>query len=103
MHTSKILENLENLACKLGVEVVYEKLKSEEFFVKGGLCKVHKNYKLFIEESEPTQRRINILIDALCSFNTEGIYLLPFIREILENARAKKISHIHYWRNDEHK
>ena len=89
MHTRKVLENLENLAYKLGVEVVYEKLKGEEFFVKGGLCKVHKTHKIFIEESEPTQGRINILINALCTFNTEGIYLLPFIREILENARIK--------------
>lgn len=90
MHTRKVLENLENLAFKLGVEVVYERLKDEEFFVKGGLCKVHKTYKIFIEPSEPTEGRIKILINALSSFDTEDIYLLPFIREILENAQINE-------------
>ncbi|MDY6856202.1 MAG: hypothetical protein SWO11_16155 [Thermodesulfobacteriota bacterium] len=89
MNKRKVLENLENLACKLNVEVVYEKLKGEEFFIKSGLCKVHNKYKIFIEESVPTEGRIKILISALCSFNTEDIYLLPFIREILENAVSK--------------
>ncbi|MBI4620001.1 MAG: hypothetical protein HY739_07545 [Desulfobacterales bacterium] len=90
MQPIKVMESLENLAEKLGVEIVYEKLGDEEFSVRGGLCKVQKTYKIFMTRSEPVDSQIKILVRALSSFNTEDIYLLPFIREILEMARKKE-------------
>jgi len=89
MQPRKVLESLENLAEKLGVEIVYEKLIDEEFSVKGGICKVQKNYRIFIDRSESMEGRIKILARSLSFFNTEDIYILPFIREILEMAREK--------------
>jgi len=86
MQPIKVLESLEDLAEKLGVEIVYEKLRDEEISVRGGMCKVQKVYKIFMDPSEPMESRIKILARALSSFNTEDIYLLPFIREILEMA-----------------
>jgi len=83
----KVLEYLEDLAIKLGVEIVYGKLGGEEFFVGGGLCKVKGVYKIFLDRSEPTEKRIQILAKALCSFHREDVYVRPFIREILEKAQ----------------
>ena len=81
------MEYLEDLALKLGVEVVYEKLENTDFLATGGLCKVKGKYKIFIDRSETTERRTEILAGALSSFDREGIYILPYIREILEKAR----------------
>ena len=89
MQPRKVLESLENLAEKLGVEIVYEKLRDEEFSVRGGMCKVQKNYRIFMDRSEPMDSRIKILARSLSSFNTEDIYLLPFIREVLEMSRKE--------------
>jgi len=87
MDTRKVLEYLEDLALKIGVEIVYEKLESKNFSATGGLCKVKGAYKIFIDPSETIERRIEILAGALSSFDREEIYILPYIREILEKAK----------------
>ena len=87
MKSRKVLEHLEDLAERLGIEIVYEKLRAEEFSAKGGLCKVKGSYKIFMDRSEQTERRVEILARALSSFDTEEVYLLPFIREILKKAQ----------------
>lgn len=87
MEYGKVLEYLEDLALKLGVEVVYGKLENKDFFATGGLCKVKGVYKIFIDPSETIERRIEILAGALSSFDREEIYILPYIREILQKAR----------------
>jgi len=87
MESRKILEYLEELALKLDVEIVYEKLGEEEFSARGGLCKIKGAYKIFMDRSEPLEGQIKILAHALSSFDTEGVYVLPFIREILDKAK----------------
>ena len=87
MQHRKILEYLEELALKLDVEIVYEKLEGEDFPVGGGLCKVKGVYKIFMDQSEPLEGQIKILARALSFFDTEGVYVLPFIREILDKAQ----------------
>ena len=87
MESRKALEYLENLAEKLGVEIIYEKLGQEDIPVKGGLCKVKGTYKIFVDPCESVTAKIAVLARALSSFDTEGIYLIPFVREILEKTQ----------------
>ena len=87
MQARKVLEYLEDLAEKLGVEIVYEKLGDEDFRVRSGLCKVKGTHKIFMDRSERVEDRIEILARALSCFDTEGVYLLPYIRGILEKAQ----------------
>jgi len=87
MESGKVLEYLEELAEKLGVEIVCEKLGEGELSVGGGLCKVRGTYKIFMDRSETMEGRVEILARALSSFDTEEVYLLPFIRKILEKAQ----------------
>ncbi len=44
-------------------------------------------YKVFLDRSEPIERRIQILARALSSFNRDEVYVLPFVREILEKVQ----------------
>jgi hypothetical protein len=88
MESRKIFEYLEDLAFRLGIEIVYEKLEEEEFSARGGLCKIKGVYKIFVDRSETIENQIKILSCALSSFNTEGVYILPFIREILDKAQG---------------
>ena len=87
MQNSKVLGYLEDLAFRLGIEIVYEKLGEADFSVEGGLCKVKGAYKIFMDPSAPIEVQIEILVRALSSFQIEGLFLLPFIREILEKAQ----------------
>lgn len=87
MEPYKVLEHLEDLARKLDVEVVYERLGADEYPAGGGLCKVKGIYKVFLDRSEPIERRIQILARALSDFNRDDVYVLPFVREILERVQ----------------
>jgi hypothetical protein len=87
MQNNKILEYLEDLAFRLGIEIGNEKLGEADFSIEGGLCKVKGVYKIFIDPSAPIEVQIEILARALSSFKIEEVYLLPFIREILEKAQ----------------
>jgi hypothetical protein len=87
MEPRKVLEYLEDLALKLDIEVVYANLESRDPFTRGGLCRVKGKYKVFIDRSEKLQGRIKILARALSAFDKEEIYILPFVREILEKAK----------------
>jgi hypothetical protein len=87
MQSAKGLQYLEELADKLGIDVVYEKFTEEEFFVRGGLCKVDGSYKIFIDQSESMDGQIAIVARALAAFDTEEIYVVPFVREVLAKAR----------------
>jgi len=87
MQSSKVLQYLEDLAFKLGIEIVNEKLEGTDFYAKGGLCKVKGVYKIFMDHEAPIQFKIDILARSLSSFHIEEVYVLPFIREILEKAQ----------------
>jgi len=87
MQPREVLEYLEDLAERLGIEIIYARLGGEDFRVKGGLCKVKGMHKIFIDPSETLEGQTRILTQALSSFNMEGIYLLPKIRELLEKAQ----------------
>jgi hypothetical protein len=87
MEPRKVLEYLEDLALKLDIEVVYANLESRDPFTRGGLCRVKGKYKVFVDRTEKIQGRIKILARALSAFDKEEIYILPFVREILEKAK----------------
>lgn len=87
MHSRQVLEYLEDLSEKLGIEIVDEKLGDPEFSIRGGLCKVKGTFKIYVDRSKSIEDQIIILSRALSSFDTEEMYLLPYIREILDKAR----------------
>jgi hypothetical protein len=89
MKSGQVLEYLEDLAEKLGIEIVYQKLGEEEFSVKGGLCKVNGIFKIFIDRSKSLEDQIHTVAQGLSFFDTDEIYLFPYIRDVLEKARRQ--------------
>jgi len=87
MEPYKVLEHLEGLARKLGIEVVYQSLGTDEYTTGGGLCRVKGSYKVFLDRSEPVERKIQILARALSTFDSDEVYVLPLVREILEKSQ----------------
>ncbi len=88
MEERKVLEYLRDLAERLGVEIVYEKLTDEDFRARSGLCKVKGVDKVFMDRSATTGDRIEALARALSAFDLDEVYIVPHIRLILERARS---------------
>jgi hypothetical protein len=88
MVETAILRQLEELAERLGVQVLYEHLTSEELVVKSGTCTLRGQLLVIIDQQLPPSGRIQVLVDCLARFDLSTIYVVPAIRELIEARRA---------------
>ena len=85
-----ILEQLEELARSLGVEIRNETLKKEGSFSPGGLCRFKGDYILIFNTRATREDRIEGLAKAVKRFDLDELYLRPGLREFLDNYPIKK-------------
>ena len=81
-----ILNQLEELAEKLGIAVRYENVNVEESAGTGGLCRIKGQYVLIVHSHTTSKEKIQIITAALKGFDLGDIYLKPVIRELLEGS-----------------
>jgi len=70
-----IIDDLEELAERFGVEIRYEIIKQEEdlSFVVGGLCRLKGEYVLIINPKATTKDKIKTLVMAVKHFDLDQI------------------------------
>ncbi|HDM09153.1 MAG: hypothetical protein DRH15_02605 [Deltaproteobacteria bacterium] len=83
MDTATLLSQLEQLACKLGVEVRYESFEDEPGNCAGGSCRVKGKHLVIVNQNRPLEDQVEVLRRALKSFDLENIYIRPALREYL--------------------
>ena len=81
---SIILQELENLAAELAIEILYDNLEES----KGGLCRFGGRSVLYINRSLCLADRIRLLVAELSGLPLEGVFLRPGVRELLEANRS---------------
>ena len=81
-----IIDYLEELAEKFGIEISYEAIKQEDDLpsVAGGLCLLRGEYVLIINSKASLRERIKTLALALKHFDLNQIYVRPALRELLD-------------------
>jgi len=86
MNDDTLIDYLEELAKKFGVQIRYEDIKQDEnlTFVVGGLCLLKGEYVLIINPKASAKDKIRTLAVALKHFDLVQIYIRPVIREILD-------------------
>jgi len=86
MNDDTLIDYLEELAKKFGVQIRYEDIKQDEnlTFVVGGLCLFKGEYVLIINPKASVKDKIRTLAVALKHFDLDQIYIRPVIREILD-------------------
>ena len=85
-----LLQQLEELAEKLGIAVQYENLTMEESSGRGGICRIKGEYVFIIHARATTKEKIRIIADALRRFDLGDIYVRPVIREFIEGFVDQK-------------
>jgi hypothetical protein len=80
-----IIDYLEELAERFGIEIRYEVIKQDEdsSFVAGGLRLLKGKYGLIINSKATVKDRIKILAMAVKHFELDQIYIRPVLRELL--------------------
>ena len=84
MRSSRLLGELEALAEKLGVEVVYERLPR----CRSGLCRLNNQYLLFVDRALPEDAQVEVFVGALSRFPLDDLQVLPYVRQIFESQQA---------------
>jgi len=84
MNEEVLLNQLEDLAEKLGISVRDENISSDESFSTGGLCRVEGKYVLILNSRATVKEKNQVMIKALRQFDLSGIYIKPVIRDLLE-------------------
>lgn len=77
MTSREILDELEDIAYRVGVEVRYDRLEG-----RGGECLVKGKPYVIINEGLQDEEKITILVAALKKIDLEGVFLKPKIREL---------------------
>jgi hypothetical protein len=83
MKEAEILQALETLAKALDLQIRYEK---GDFH--GGHCRCRQDNLIVMQKNDPVYRKIHVLARELGTFNLESLYVMPAIREIIQQELA---------------
>ncbi len=86
MDEGTIIDYLEELAERFGIQIRYEAIKQDEdsINVVGGLCLLKGEYVLIINSKATVKDRIKTLAMAVKHFDLDQIYIRPVLRELLD-------------------
>ncbi|MBI5251448.1 MAG: hypothetical protein HY912_18320 [Desulfomonile tiedjei] len=84
MNEFTLLEHLENIAVRLGIELRYENLAVSGIRSEGGYCRVAGKEMILINRKDSPRRKITILAKSLNRVNLEGIFIPPVVRRVIE-------------------
>lgn len=91
MNSDQLYEHLENLAEQLGISIRYEDLSGHEAKATSGLCKVKGRLYYIMDRSKPLPEKIRLLKECLRQTNLEGVYLLPAVRQLLQEGQSNGV------------
>jgi len=78
-----LLQELENLASQLGIEVRYENLRDEELSFHSGACKLFSRSLIIIDARCLASARSRLLARELSKYDLENFYIVPRVREYI--------------------
>lgn len=85
MRKEELLDHLVDLARRLEFEVRFERGSFRD-----GFCRVQEKRVIVLNRTSPLSSKIAALSRALSNQSLEGIFLLPAVREAIENASVSE-------------
>lgn len=83
MDSHKQLQDLRDAAAKLEIEIETGDLADNELSIQSGYCKLRGKNLILLDQRLTPEEKIEVILNALDRFDTENIYLAPWIRERL--------------------
>ena len=92
MDESTIIDQLEELIERFGVQIRHEAIKQDEDSAKvvGGLCVLRGEYVLIINSKATIRDKMVTLGMVLKQFNHDQIYMRPVLRELLDRIPEQR-------------
>lgn len=83
-----LLDHLEDIAHRMGVELRYENLNNVPFRCDGGYCRVGGRHVILVNRKDSRRRKISVLARSLRRMDLEGIFIPPAVRKVIEAQSA---------------
>ena len=91
MDAAVALSELETLAKKLEVDVVYDHFTGDGAG-GGGLCKLKGRWRVIIERQSSAGERASVLARALSRFDLDPHFLSPMLRDYIQRLTGQDVS-----------
>ena len=95
MNEGVLLNQLEELAGKLGIEIRYGNIGGDESHRSGGLCRYNGKHVLIMHSRLTGKEKVGIISKTLKGFETGDVYVVPAIRELLDKTGEITKEEIH--------
>jgi len=90
MKPDQLYQELKELAEKLNITVSEQNLRKTGIKVKSGLCKVKDKYIFVMDKNKSVHDKIEVLASCLSKIPNEDIYVVPILREILNEYEDQR-------------
>ncbi len=91
MKPDQLYQELKELAEKLNITVSEQNLRKTGIIVKSGLCKVKAKYVFVMDKNKSVHKKIEVLASCLSKIPNDDIYVVPILREILNEYSEKEM------------
>lgn len=85
MNETCLLEHLEDIARRLGVELRYENLCQGLVRSEGGYCRLAGKPMILLNRRDSRDQKIRVLCKSLRKLDLQGIFIPPAVRKVLES------------------
>jgi len=92
MKPQQVYEALKDLAEKLDMTVSEQNLRHAGIRARSGLCIIKGKQLFIIDKHASIQKKTDLLADCLSRMPHEDIYVVPAIREILQERSDKSFN-----------
>ena len=87
MTPDNLLQELKDLAEKLGIQVSEQNFRNTGIRVRSGYCKVKDVDHCIIDKHLKMNKKLDVLGECIALFPHESIYVVPAVREFLETFK----------------
>ncbi len=95
MDDGTLLNQLEKLAGKLGIEIRYGNIGLKDSHRMGGLCRVQGKHFLIMHSRLTAKEKIGVIIKTLKGFKMDDVYVMPVIQELLNKSGEQIEGEVH--------
>jgi hypothetical protein len=88
MNETIMLDHLEQIAAKLGVDIRYENLGRTYSKSDGGYCKLSGKEMILINRKQSRQAKIRVLARSLKRLDLNSVFIPPAVRAAIESQES---------------
>ena len=90
MDDQALFIELKGLLEKVGLELKEQSLDSDDGKAQSGQVRIRERKIFYLDDALPLRDKVRVLVSALKKIDLSGVYLSPYLREMIEAENEKE-------------